>query len=77
MNISHRNPKKEYVINAIKKFPTQAKAAELIGTDPRVISRWATGKAEPREMAVRVIQLLEALADNGIEPPAAFTVLNR
>lgn len=72
MNVEQE--KREYVLNAIASYPTQAEAAIALGTCPRVISQWSRNKAQPRELAVRVIQLLDALKDAGIEapPPLSF-----
>jgi len=66
--------KREYVLNAIASYPSQAQAAIALGTCPRVISQWNTNKATPRELAVRVVQLLQVLKESGIEapPPIAF-----
>ncbi|MBD2341269.1 helix-turn-helix transcriptional regulator [Calothrix sp. FACHB-156] len=66
--------KREYVLNAIASYPTQQQAAIALGTSPRVISQWNTNKATPRELAVRVVQLLEVLKGAGIEipPPLDF-----
>lgn len=66
--------KREYVLNAIAAYPTQQQAAIALGTSPRVISQWHTNKATPRELAVRVVQLLTALKDAGVEipPPLDF-----
>ncbi|MBH8565912.1 hypothetical protein I8748_27725 [Nostoc sp. CENA67] len=61
--------KREYVLNAIASYPTQQEAAIALGTSPRVVSQWNTNKATPRELAVRVVQLLQTLKDAGIEPP--------
>jgi hypothetical protein len=61
--------KRDYVLNAIASYPSQAQAAIALGTSPRVISQWNTNKATPRELAVRVVQLLEVLKEAGIEPP--------
>jgi DNA-binding transcriptional regulator YiaG len=57
------------VLNAIASYPTQALAAIALGTSPRVVSQWNTNKATPRELAVRVVQLLQVLKESGIEPP--------
>jgi DNA-binding transcriptional regulator YiaG len=66
--------KREYVLSAIASYPTQQEAAIALGTSPRVISQWNTNKATPRELAVRVVQLLEVLKGAGIEipPPLDF-----
>lgn len=66
--------KREYVLNAIASYPTQAEAAIALGTSPRVVSQWNTNKAQPRELAVRVIQLLDALKNAGVDipPPLSF-----
>lgn len=61
--------KREYVLNAIASYPSQQEAAIAFGTCPRVISQWSRNKAQPRELAVRVAQLLDALKRAGIEPP--------
>jgi hypothetical protein len=61
--------KREYVLNAIASYPSQQQAAQAIGTCPRVVSQWNTNKAKPRDLAVRVVQLLQALQEAGIEPP--------
>lgn len=65
--------KREYVLNAIASYPSQQQAAIALGTCPRVISQWNTNKATPRELAVRVVQLLQALKEAGIEPPPPLT----
>ncbi len=57
------------MLNAIASYPTQALAAIALGTSPRVVSQWNTNKATPRELAVRVVQLLQVLKESGIEPP--------
>ncbi len=69
-----KEQKREYVLSAIAAYPTQQEAAIAMGTSPRVISQWNTNKATPRELAVRVVQLLKALTDAGIEipPPLDF-----
>ncbi len=69
-----KEQKREYVLSAITAYPTQQEAAIAMGTSPRVISQWNTNKATPRELAVRVVQLLKALTDAGIEipPPLDF-----
>jgi DNA-binding transcriptional regulator YiaG len=66
--------KREYVLSAIAAYSTQQEAAIALGTSPRVISQWNTNKATPRELAVRVVQLLEVLKGAGIEipPPLDF-----
>ncbi len=66
--------KREYVLNAIASYPTQQEAAAALGTSPRVVSQWNTNKCVPRDLAVRVVQLLQVLEDAGIEipPPIAF-----
>lgn len=61
--------KREYVLNAIASYPSQAQAAIALGTSPRVVSQWNTNKATPRELAVRVVQLLAVLKDAGLEVP--------
>lgn len=61
--------KREYVLNAIASYPSQQEAAIALGTSPRVISQWNTNKAVPRELAVRVVQLLTTLKEAGIEAP--------
>jgi hypothetical protein len=65
--------RREYILNAIASYPTQAKAAEAIGTSPKVISRWNTNRAAPKDLAARVVQLLEVLKQAGIEPPPPMT----
>ncbi|RCJ15503.1 hypothetical protein A6S26_34300 [Nostoc sp. ATCC 43529] len=65
--------KREYVLNAIASYPSQAQAAIAMGTSPRVICQWNTNKATPRELAVRVVQLLQVLKEKGIEPPPPIT----
>jgi hypothetical protein len=67
--MSAEEQKREYVLNAIAAYPTQAQAAIALGTCPRVISQWNTNKSIPRELAVRVVQLLEILREKGIEAP--------
>ncbi|MDZ8139021.1 MAG: helix-turn-helix transcriptional regulator [Nostoc sp. DedQUE04] len=67
--MSAEEQKREYVLNAIASYPSQAQAAIALGTSPRVISQWNTNKATPRELAVRVVQLLQVLKESGIEPP--------
>ncbi|MEH1830661.1 MAG: helix-turn-helix transcriptional regulator [Nostoc sp.] len=57
------------MLNAIASYPTQQEAAIAMGTSPRVVSQWHRNKATPRELAVRVVQLLGVLKDAGIEPP--------
>lgn len=66
--------KREYVLSAIASYPTQQEAAIALGTCPRVVSQWQRNKAQPRELAVRVVQLLIILKDAGIEipPPLDF-----
>ena len=66
--------KREYVLNAIAAYPTQQEAAIAMGTCPRVVSQWHRNKAQPRELAVRVVQLLMVLKDAGVEipPPLDF-----
>ncbi|MFK0730158.1 MAG: hypothetical protein ACIWVG_03120 [Gloeotrichia echinulata HAB0833] len=66
--------KRQYVMKAIASYPTQQEAAIAIGTCPKVISEWNRNKAQPRDLAVRVIQLLEALKGAGVEipPPINF-----
>ncbi|MCC5619528.1 hypothetical protein LC605_31665 [Nostoc sp. CHAB 5836] len=61
--------KREYVLNAIASYPSQAQAAIALGTSPKVVSHWNTNKSQPRELAVRVIQLLDVLKQAGIEAP--------
>ncbi|AUB35365.1 Lambda repressor-like, DNA-binding domain [Nostoc flagelliforme CCNUN1] len=72
--MSAEEQKREYVLSAIASYPSQAQAAIALGTSPRVISQWNTNKATPRELAVRVVQLLEVLRGAGIEipPPLDF-----
>lgn len=72
--MSPEQEKREYVLNAIASYPTQQEAAIALGTSPRVVSQWNTNKAQPRELAVRVIQLLDALKGAGVEipPPLIF-----
>lgn len=72
--MSPEQEKREYVLNAIASYPTQQEAAIAMGTSPRVISQWNTNKATPRELAVRVVQLLEVLKVAGVEipPPLSF-----
>ncbi|OUL23940.1 hypothetical protein BV378_20090 [Nostoc sp. RF31YmG] len=72
--MSAEEQKREYVLSAIASYPTQQEAAIALGTSPRVISQWNTNKATPRELAVRVVQLLEVLRSKGIEipPPLDF-----
>jgi len=72
--MSPEQEKREYVLNAIASYPSQAQAAIALGTSPRVISQWNTNKAQPRELAVRVIQLLDILKNAGLEipPPLNF-----
>nr|MDZ8061274.1 helix-turn-helix transcriptional regulator [Nostoc sp. EkiNYC01] len=65
--------KREYVLNAIASYPSQAQAAIALGTSPRVVSQWNTNKSTPRELAVRVVQLLQVLKEKGIEPPPPIT----
>ncbi len=61
--------KRDFVLNAIASYPTQQEAADALGTSPRVISQWAREKAAPRELAVRVVQLLLTLKEHGIPIP--------
>ncbi|GBE95673.1 helix-turn-helix domain-containing protein [Nostoc cycadae] len=61
--------KREYVLNAIASYSTQQEAAIALGTSPRVVSQWNTNKAKPRDLAVRVVQLLGVLKDAGLEVP--------
>lgn len=72
--MSPEQEKREYVLNAIASYPSQAQAAIALGTCPRVVSQWNRNKAQPRELAVRVVQLLEALRNAGVEipPPLSF-----
>lgn len=67
--MSPEQEKREYVLNAIASYPTQQEAAIALGTSPKVVSHWSTNKSQPRELAVRVIQLLDVLKDAGIEAP--------
>lgn len=67
--MSSEEQKREYVLNAIASYPSQQQAAIALGTCPRVISQWNTNKSTPRDLAIRVVQLLQALQDAGIEPP--------
>jgi hypothetical protein len=67
--MSPEQEKREYVLNAIASYPSQAQAAIALGTCPRVVSQWNTNKSTPRELAVRVVQLLQVLKEAGIEPP--------
>lgn len=67
--MSAEEQKREYVLDAIASYPSHAQAAIALGTSPRVISQWNTNKATPRELAVRVVQLLQVLKEAGIEPP--------
>jgi hypothetical protein len=69
--------KREYVLSAIAAYPTQQQAAIALGTSPRVISQWNTNKATPRELAVRVVQLLEVLRSRGIDSPLAIAFCGR
>jgi hypothetical protein len=69
--------KREYVLNAIAAYPTQQEAAIAMGTSPRVISQWNTNKATPRELAVRVVQLLLFLKEAGIDSPLAIAFCGR
>ncbi|MCM0593818.1 MAG: hypothetical protein KA716_27935 [Gloeotrichia echinulata DEX184] len=68
------NKRREYVLNAITSYPSQAEAAIALGTSPNVISRWNTNKAEPRDLAVRVIQLIDVIQSAGLTlpPPMNF-----
>lgn len=68
------NSKREYVLNEIASYPSQSQAAIALGTSDRVISRWNTNKAEPRDLAVRVVQLARFIKDAGLElpPPIIF-----
>ncbi|ALF52216.1 hypothetical protein ACX27_04090 [Nostoc piscinale CENA21] len=61
--------KREYVLNAIASYPSQQQAAIALGTCPKVVSQWNTNKTKPRDLAVRVVQLLRTLQEAGIEPP--------
>ena len=72
--MSPEQEKRKYVLNAISTYPTQALAAIALGTCPRVVSQWHRNKAQPRELAVRVVQLLLTLKDAGVEipPPINF-----
>ncbi|GAX45805.1 hypothetical protein NIES4075_68260 [Tolypothrix sp. NIES-4075] len=72
--MSAEEKKREYVLSAIAAYPTQQEAAIAFGTCPRVVSQWHRNKAQPRELAVRVVQLLLALKDAGVEipPPINF-----
>lgn len=72
--MSPEQEKREYVLNAIASYPTQQEAAIAMGTSPRVVSQWHRNKATPRELAVRVVQLLEVLKVAGVEipPPINF-----
>ncbi|QIR41728.1 hypothetical protein HCG51_34120 (plasmid) [Tolypothrix sp. PCC 7910] len=72
--MSAEEQKREYVLNAIASYPTQQEAAIALGTNPRVVSQWNTNKSTPRDLAVRVVQLLRVLKDAGIEipPPLDF-----
>ncbi|MFN6565216.1 MAG: hypothetical protein RMY28_036190 [Nostoc sp. ChiSLP01] len=65
--------KRKYVLSAIASYPSQAQAAIALGTCPRVVSQWHRNKAQPRELAVRVVQLLQVLKEKGIEPPPPIT----
>ena len=67
--MSPEQEKREYVLNAIASYPSQAQAAIALGTSPKVVSQWNTNKTQPRELAVRVIQLLDVLKGAGIEAP--------
>ncbi|MBC1237588.1 hypothetical protein [Nostoc sp. 2RC] len=67
------NLRREYVLNEIASYSSQAQAAIALGTCPRVISQWNRNKAQPRELAVRVVQLLQVLKEKGIEPPPPIT----
>jgi hypothetical protein len=69
--------KREYVLNAIASYPSQAQAAIALGTSPRVISQWNTNKAQPRDLAVRVVQLLLFLKEAGIDSPLAIAFCGR
>ncbi|MEA5554399.1 hypothetical protein VB713_26040 [Anabaena cylindrica UHCC 0172] len=71
--MSAEEQKRDYVLNAIASYPSQAQAAIALGTSPRVVSQWNTNKATPRELAVRVVQLLKTLKEAGIEPPPPMT----
>jgi DNA-binding transcriptional regulator YiaG len=72
--MSPEQEKREYVLNAIASYPSQAQAAIALGTSPKVVSHWNTNKTQPRESVVRVIQLLDVLKNAGIEvpPPLIF-----
>ncbi|MFK0735371.1 MAG: hypothetical protein ACIWVG_30250 [Gloeotrichia echinulata HAB0833] len=72
--MSAEEQKREYVMKAIASYPTQQEAAIALGTSPNVISRWNTNKAEPRDLAVRVIQLIDVIQSAGLTlpPPMNF-----
>ncbi|MCC5670458.1 hypothetical protein LC653_43450 [Nostoc sp. CHAB 5784] len=72
--MSSEQEKREYVLSAIASYPTQQEAAIAMGTCPKVVSQWNTNKAQPRDLAVRVVQLLDVLRDAGIDapPPLSF-----
>lgn len=75
--MSAEQEKREYVLNAIASYPSQAQAAIAMGTCPRVVSQWNTNKTQPGELAVRVIQLLDVLMDADIEIPAPLNFSGR
>ncbi|AUB42326.1 Lambda repressor-like, DNA-binding domain [Nostoc flagelliforme CCNUN1] len=64
--MSAEQEKREYVLNAIASYPSQAQAAIALGTCPRVVSQWNTNKTQPGELAVRVIQLLVHCGVNSV-----------
>lgn len=68
------NSRREYVLNEIASYPSQSQAAIALGTSERVISRWNTNRAEPRDTAVRVVQLIRFIKEQGLElpPPMSF-----
>ncbi|MDZ7966198.1 MAG: hypothetical protein RM368_14670 [Nostoc sp. DedSLP03] len=55
--------------NILLALATQPGWDIALGTSPRVVSQWNTNKSTPRELAVRVVQLLQVLKEAGIEPP--------
>lgn len=75
--MSAKEQKREYVLSAIASYPTQQEAAIALGTSPRVVSQSNTNKSIPRELAVRVVQLLQVLKEAGIEPPPPIAFCGR
>ncbi|MBU7581451.1 MAG: hypothetical protein KAF91_00800 [Nostoc sp. TH1S01] len=65
----YTNSRREYVLNEIASYGSQAAAAEALGTSPQVVSRWNCGESQPSGVVARTCQLARFIRELGYELP--------